>query len=197
MLPGDRPSDDPSGGWEAIAHDFAAARSDIGTDVVLRWSRDLPCGAAILDIGCGTGRPIARALADAGFALSGVDASPSLLAAFRHNLPGAEATCEAVQTSRFFDRRFDAAIAIGLIFLLDEADQHALFHRVRGALHPGGRFLFSAPRQACTWSDNLTGRVSRSLGEAAYRRALAAARFHPTGSDVDAGENHYIAAVAV
>lgn len=197
MSAGDRSSEDPSGGWEAIAHDFVAARSGIGTDVVLRWSRDLNRGAAILDIGCGTGLPIARALADAGFALWGVDASPTMLAAFRRNLPSADAACEAVQTSRFFDRRFDGAIATGLIFLLDETDQRALFHRVRGALRPGGHFLFSAPPQACTWRDNLTGRISRSLGAQAYNAALAAAQLHPIGSDVDAGENHYIAAMAI
>lgn len=190
-------SDDPSAGWEAVAATFADIRSAVGTEVVARWAHALPGRAAILDIGCGTGWPIACALADQGFALFGVDASPSLLAAFRQNLPHASTVCEAVQTSRFFDRAFDAAIAIGLIFLLAEAEQIALIGRVRSALCPGGRFLFTAPREDCAWQDTLTGRPSRSLGEATYRAALVAAGFQPLDGLTDSGGNHYLPSIAV
>lgn len=190
-------SDDPATGWEAVAAAFEALRSGTGAEQVRRWARDLPPGADILDIGCGTGWPIATALAAQGFGLFGVDASPSLLGAFRRNLPHAETVCEPVQSGTFFDRRFDAAIAIGLLFLLTEAEQIALIHRVRTALHPDGRFLFTAPRDACTWTDSLTGRPSRSLGLAAYHATLVAAGFEPAGSGVDAGGNHYLAAIAV
>lgn len=189
--------DDPSAGWDAVAAEFESLRSAIGTDVVLGWARDLPRGAEILDIGCGTGWPIAAGLADHGFVISGVDPSPRLLAAFRHNLPSARAACERAQSSRFFGRRFDAAIAIGLIFLLDETDQRALIRRVRDALHTGGRFLFSAPRQPCTWTDSLTGRPSLSLGARDYRAALADAEFELGHDLADAGGNHYFAATAV
>ncbi|WP_010543344.1 class I SAM-dependent methyltransferase [Sphingomonas elodea] len=189
-------TDDPSAGWDAVAADFEALRSSIGVDIVQRWARDLPRGTAVIDIGCGTGWPIATALAEHGFNVFGVDASPTLLAAFRRNLPGAHAACEAVQSSRFFDRRFDAAIAIGLIFLIEESEQIALIRRVRDALHPGARFLFTAPREACAWTDSLTGRTSRSLGEAAYRAALIDARFTPVEGMVDDGGNRYFASVA-
>lgn len=190
-------SDDPAAGWEAVADAYEALRSGIGTEQVQRWARDLPPGADILDIGCGTGWPIAAALAAQRFCVFGVDASPRLLAAFRRNLPNAETACEPVQSSGFFQRRFDAAIAIGLLFLLAEAEQIALIHRLRTALHAGGRFLFTAPRDACTWADSLTGRPSRSLGLAVYQATLVAAGFEPAGSAIDAGGNHYIAAIAV
>ena len=186
---------DPSRGWDAIAQEFIAARSDIGADIVRQWATRLPPGAAVLDIGCGSGAPVAEALVAAGFRVFGVDASPTLVAEFRRRLPAAEVVCEPAETSRLFDRRFDGAVAIGLLFLLPAEDQRAVIARVAAALHPGGRFLFTAPRQACDWTDSLTGQPSLSLGEDAYRRTLEQAGLHLTGVRTDAGGNHYFDAV--
>lgn len=108
-------------------------------------------------------------LARAGLAVSGIDPSPTLLAAFRHALPDAPAACEAAEDSGYFGRHFDGAVAVGLLFLLPPVTQAAVIDRVAAALRPGGRFLFSAPRIACRWSDTLTGgRHSRWA-----RRAIA------------------------
>ncbi|MDJ0276740.1 class I SAM-dependent methyltransferase [Sphingomonas sp. 2R-10] len=189
-------SSDPSLGWDRVATRFASLRSDTGSDVVQHWAGQLPPGGSIVDIGCGTGWPIARILADAGLAVSGIDPSPTLLAAFRKTLPGAPAACEPVQTSSFFGRTFDGVVAIGLLFLLDDADQHSAIARIAGALRPGGRLLFSAPRRACHWHDTLTGRMSRSLGEGTYRALLAGHRLDIVGMPVDSGGNDYFDAVA-
>ena len=179
-----------------MADRFAALRSDSGSDIVRRWATRLPAGGTIVDIGCGTGMPIARTLADAGFAVSGIDPSPILLAAFRRLLPDAPAACEAAQDSDYFGRRFDGAVAIGLLFLLPEPAQEAVIARVARALGLGGQFLFSAPRIACRWTDTLTGRESRSLGEEGYRRLLDAAGLRLSDRYDDSGGNHYFAATA-
>jgi SAM-dependent methyltransferase len=47
----------------------------------------LPAGAKVLDVGCGSGVPIARELVRRGFDLTGVDAAPEMLSLFRRNLP--------------------------------------------------------------------------------------------------------------
>nr|WP_209092163.1 class I SAM-dependent methyltransferase [Sphingomonas trueperi] len=172
-------------------------RSDVGSDIVLHWSRQLPRGGAVLDIGCGTGVPIGTCLAAQGFALFGIDPAPRMIAAFRDNVPEATAACEPAETSRFFDRRFDGVVAIGLLFLLPEAAQAAVIARVGPALHPGGRFLFSAPRERCDWEDSLTGRRSWSLGEAGYGALVEAAGLEMAGCHRDAGGNDYFDAVAV
>ncbi|WP_020653010.1 class I SAM-dependent methyltransferase [Massilia niastensis] len=185
-------NDDPSGGWEAIAAEFLAARSDIGSGVVRRWATHLPPGADVVDIGCGSGAPISLALVEEGFTVFGIDASPTLLSAFRRRFPEAPAACEAVQGSTFFGRKFDGAVAVGLMFLLAEDDQRKLIDSVGTALKPGGRFLFSAPRAPCAWKDLQTGRPSRSLGEATYRRLLAGAGMRLMNSYVDEGDNHYV-----
>lgn len=69
--------------WESIAMDFVAARSDIGSDVVRRWAERLPPGGQVVDIGCGSGTPVASTLVKAGLVVAGIDASPTLLSLFR------------------------------------------------------------------------------------------------------------------
>jgi len=186
---------DRSRGWNAIADRFMDARSEIGVGTVRRWAGLLPPGADIVDIGCGSGVPISAALDSDGFRVFGIDASPALVAEFRRRLPAAEVACEAAETSCLFHRMFDAAVAIGLMFLLPADDQHRVIERVGSALKPGGRFLFSAPRQSCTWRDILTGEPSLSLGEDGYRSALEKMGMTLCGHYVDEGENHYFDAV--
>lgn len=184
-----------SNGYEAVAEEFIRnrERSAIGTEVVQAWSRLLPAGARVLDLGCGAGAPVAVQLSRAGFAVYGIDASPTLVAAFRQRLPQARVACEPVEHSRFFELQFDGVVAIGLLFLLDEALQRTLVERIAASLLPGGRFLFTAPTRRCTWIDVLTGRESRSLGRDAYLAALAAAGMVLECEYVDAGENHHFA----
>lgn len=184
--------DDRSEGWDGIAGQFLAARSATGTALVRSWAqRAVPRAGSIVDIGCGSGVPIAEVLIADGFHVSGIDASPKLLEAFRRRFPDAPSACEAAQDSGFFDRSFDAAVAIGLVFLLSAADQRALLPRAAHALNPGGRLLFSAPRETCEWNDLLTGRQSRSLGEPAYAALLEASGLRLIAQHHDEGGNHY------
>lgn len=184
---------DPSNGYEAVAREFIRLReqSIIGRATVRSWARSLRPGAAILDLGCGSGVPISAALYDDGFTLFGIDASASLTAAFRQRLPEAEVACEALETSSFFGRTFDGVIAIGVMFLLPADAQQRLIHKVAGALNPGGSLLFTSPTQVCTWNDILTGRTSRSLGAESYKATCAAAGLSLAGEYEDEGENHY------
>ena len=87
------------------------------------------------------------------------------------------------------------SIAVGLTFLLAEPDQLKLIERVGRALRPGGRYLLSAPRRACTWQDIQTGHTSHSLGETCYEQLLHGAGMHLTNVLVDEGGNDYFDAM--
>jgi SAM-dependent methyltransferase len=184
---------DLSNGYEALARTFMARRSESAVGVVTAraWAASLPSGGTVLDLGCGHGVPISQTLIEAGLDVYGVEASPSLAAAFRQRFPQSPVACEAVERSRFFDRTFDGAIAWGLMFLLPADTQIALISRVAAALVPGGRFLFTSPAEVCTWTDILTRRESRSLGADRYRSALSDAGLLLLGEYEDEGRNHY------
>jgi 2-polyprenyl-3-methyl-5-hydroxy-6-metoxy-1,4-benzoquinol methylase len=187
--------DDASLGWNAVARDFIARRSPIiGVSVIRNWAATVPSGGSVLDLGCGHGAPISAALVESGFSVYGVDASAHLVLEFRKRLPKAQVRCEAVETSFFYDRTFDAAIAIGLMFLLNEQSQRLLIRRVSNAVRPGGAFLFTAPTQAVSWTDALTERKSQSLGLKVYESLLKNGGFDLLDRFSDEGDNHYYSA---
>lgn len=184
-------SEDASNGYEAAAEAFMRLRSATGLATVRKWAASLPRGGAVLDVGAGSGEPLAAALIEEGFDVFAVDAAPTMVAAFRRRFPGAAVACEPAERSAFFNRTFDGALAVGLVFLLPADGQRDLIRRMAAALNPGGRLLFSAPRQVCEWDDRLTGRPSSSLGAAAYRRIIAGCGLRFIGDHVDEGGNCY------
>lgn len=191
---------DPSNGYERVAAKFLAGRgrapaTAVGVMHVRNWARGLPRGAAVLDLGCGPGIPITKALIDEGLDVYGVDAAPSLVAAFRRNFPEATVACESVLDSSFFDRTFDGVVAWGLMFLLQPGEQRELIERIGAALAPGGRLLFTSPALPLSWNDIMTGLESRSLGAAEYRKLLSAAGVSVVAEYEDEGQNHYFDAL--
>ncbi len=186
---------DKSNGYEEVAAVFIAGRgrdsSETGASDVAYWSQMLPGGATVLDLGCGTGVPISQALIERGFNVYGVDASPTMVAAFRSRFPTNPVECAAVEDSDFFGWTFDGVVAWGLFFLLDVEVQRRLIKKITKILRSGGRLLFTSPSQSCSWRDILTGRISISLGHEAYRSALEAEGMSLVGTHLDDAANHY------
>ena len=185
---------DPSNGYEAVAAQFISGpgrRTLIGAQTVGEWATRLRAGSSVLDLGCGSGYPITQQLVDAGLTVFGVDASPTMVAAFRARFPDVEVECNSVKDSTFFRREFDGVIAWGLLFLLSRESQVELIRKVAKILKPGGEFLFTAPSQECEWSDVMTDRLSRSLGAATYRRLMKEEGLLLVSETDDEGGNHY------
>jgi SAM-dependent methyltransferase len=189
---------DKSNGYEEIASIFIPGRgrnrSGVGASVVAEWSHLLPAGATVLDLGCGTGIPISLTLIERGCNVHGVDASVSMTAEFRANFPTAPVQCAAIEDSDFFGRTFDGVVAWGLLFLLSAEVQRKLFAKVAAVLPSGGRLLFTAPSQPCSWLDAMTEKTSISLGHDAYCVALDAEGMSLVGTYVDEGQNYHYSA---
>lgn len=192
---------DKSNGYERIAKRFIEIRGQvangIGTSSVRNWAQALPKGSIVLDLGCGTGIPISKVLADEGLTVYGIDASPTLIKAFRQNFPTAPVACESAEDSLFFNRKFNAIIAWGLIFLLSKDAQAKVIEKSADALQSGGKLLFTAPYQKTHWVDVMTGQYSRSLGVEKYKELLTASKLSLIEEFEDEGENHYFNAIKI
>jgi SAM-dependent methyltransferase len=86
----------------------------------------LPACGSVLDIGCGSGEPIARYLIEAGLDLAGVDASPAMIAMCRTRFPERDWTVADMRRLAL-GRRFDGLLAWDSFFHLTPEDQRAMF----------------------------------------------------------------------
>jgi SAM-dependent methyltransferase len=103
----------------------------------------VPPGARVLDLGCGSGVPIARQLVDRGFSVTGVDFSPAQIARARANVPEAELVCADVLELELPEASFDAVVAAFVLGHVPRRDQPELLARIARWLRPGGRALVS------------------------------------------------------
>lgn len=190
---------DKSNGYENIAKRFIEIRGKkldgIGQLSVRNWIKNLPENSIVLDLGCGTGIPITKVLLEEKMNVYAIDASSSLIGQFQNNFPNISVECEAVENSNFFDKKFDAIIAWGLIFLLSENTQIGLLKKIGNSLKPGGKLLFTAPEQKTEWEDIMTKKKSRSLGAKKYKQVLNEIDLIVIQEFNDEGENHYFGVI--
>jgi SAM-dependent methyltransferase len=102
----------------------------------------VPAPARLLDVCCGTGY-LAGLLADAGYHVTGFDASPAMIELARARAP--RARFEVAEAADFRTRaRFDGALSTfdSLNHILDPADLGQAFRRVAAVLKPGAPFAF-------------------------------------------------------
>lgn len=94
-------------------------------------------GEAILDLGCGTGH-LAKAIAESGAHVVGIDGSASMIASARTAYPELEFH---VQDARNFSlpTTFDAVFSNATLHWIPEAEQ--VVSAIARALKPGGRFV--------------------------------------------------------
>lgn len=151
----------------------------------------VPAGGAVLDLGCGSGEPIARYLIEQGRGLTGVDAAPALIDLCRRRFP--EQTWR-VADMRGLDlgRTFDGVIAWHSAFHLTPADQRAMFPVYARHLGPGGVLMFTSGSAYGESVGEWRGEplYHGSLSTAEYRAALAHAGFEVLehrGDDAETG----------
>lgn len=131
--------------YDKIFDWYVTARNPTaGVEAVREFSRNLPPKAKILDIGCGHGLPITHTLHELGFQLYGIDSSPKMMSKFSENFPDRPAQCSNVLHSDFFNTRFDAIIAYGLLVHLPQDQQTKVIEKVSEHLQCGGCFLFNS-----------------------------------------------------
>jgi len=132
----------------------------------------------VLDIGCGFGHPIAQHIVGAGYALTGVDTSPPLIAECRNILPEAKLILADMRRLDLGER-FGGILAWDSFFHLTPDDQRAMFPVFRAHSAPGAALMFTSGPHFGEAIGTFEGEplYHGSLSEAEYRALLEAHGF--------------------
>ena len=151
-----------------------------------RFCSLLPAGTKVLDIGCGSGLPIARELIRRGFGVTGVDGAPEMLALFRHNLPDAPAVL-ADMRALALGETFAGILAWDSFFHLSPADQRTMFARFQAHAASGAALMFTSGPAEGSAIGELEGEplYHGSLDPEEYRSLLESAGFRPVSHVVE------------
>ncbi len=129
-----------------------------------RFKAAIPSGEAILDLGCGSGEPIARYLIASGLHVTGVDSSSSLVELCQERFPDEEWIVGDMREVRL-DRRFGGILAWDSFFHLTPDDQRRMFAVFDAHAGEGAALMFtSGPRAGEA--------IGSYRGEALYHASL-------------------------
>lgn len=131
-------------GYDLVAEQYLATKDQkdsLALDALREMSRDLPPGAAVLDLGCGAGIPATRWLAERGFSVTGVDFSAKQLELARQLVPGATFVRVDMTDLDFAPGTFDAVVALHSIIHVPREEHPALLANIHTWLRPGGLLL--------------------------------------------------------
>ncbi|MGB5035333.1 MAG: class I SAM-dependent methyltransferase [Blastocatellia bacterium] len=131
--------------YNAIAEAWDDARSKFSgreREYLEQFLDGLPVPSSLLDLGCGTGRPIAEYLLERGNRVTGVDQSREMLAIARDRLPSGTWIEQRIEE---FDsaERFDGIVCWDALFHIERSLHETLIRRMARMLVEGGRLILT------------------------------------------------------
>ncbi|MEU8774192.1 class I SAM-dependent methyltransferase [Streptomyces sp. NPDC048606] len=123
-----------------IAYERAFGRIPAQVEAVDWLAGRLAPGARVLDVGSGTGRPVADRLVRAGYEVTGIDVSTVMVELARAQVPGAR--FEWVDVRDFEpDGPYDAVCGFFPLLMMSRREAAAALRRMAGWLAPGGHLV--------------------------------------------------------
>ncbi len=138
----------------------------------------VPAGGSILDLGCGTGEPIAKFFIDKGFKVTGIDGSKKMIELCKKRFPS-ETWIVSDMREINLKKQFDVILAWHSFFHLDGESQRNMFKLFASHLKPNGVLAFtSGYDEEEVWSDNNGQELYHaSLSTSEYEKILHANSF--------------------
>lgn len=156
-------------------------------------ARTLPAGSRVLDIGCGTGVPTSRQLAEAGHSVLGVDLSRGMIDIARAAVP--EAEFRVLDLAELEDStrpgEFDGVAAFFALLMLPKAEIPVAMRMVHGRLRPGG--LLALSMVEADVDDTSIPFLGNSIRVSGYLREELRALVEETGFEIESEEAYSFA----
>ena len=131
--------------YNRIAQQWAAARTAFygrERDYLDLLIAGLPADSVILDLGCGTGRPMAEYVIARGYHVIGVDEAENLLDQAKSSFPGERWIHSSIQDYAFADA-YDCAMVWDSLFHIDRERHEPILARVIEGLPLDGKLMLT------------------------------------------------------
>jgi len=116
--------------------------------------KHIPAGGTILDVGCGTGEPMADFFIKQKYKVTGVDASTKMIDLCKQRFPTGRWIL-ADMRELALPEQFDLVIAWHSLFHLPPEDQEPTLNLLASFVKQGGLFIFTGgPEYGEIWSEN-------------------------------------------
>ena len=135
----------------------------------VRFVELLPNNATVLDLGCGPGKPVAKHLIEYGHRVTGVDASPPMIAMCRERMPDHEWIVSDMREVAL-GRRFQGILGWDSYFFLPPDDQARMFEVFATHAAPGAILMFNT-------GTALGSAIGKYRGEPLYHASLDTAEY--------------------
>ena len=133
--------------YDRRSSDWIADRGQVLTERDRLWldrfAATLQPADAVLDVGCGSGRPVAAALLERGFTVTGVDSSPRLIAHATREVPAGR-FLQADMRTLDLGRTFGGVLAWYSLFHLSPEDQRRTLPRLLAHCAPRATIMFTS-----------------------------------------------------
>jgi cyclopropane fatty-acyl-phospholipid synthase-like methyltransferase len=132
--------------YDLIAEQWNSTRNKLGSheqkflDLILE---SLPSNSTVLDLGCGTGKPMDMLVHEAGHKIFGIDRSSKLLEIAKKNLPDSEFLLADLETV-VLEGEYDAAICWDALFHIERKHHEPILKKIAAALRANSRLILTA-----------------------------------------------------
>lgn len=127
--------------YDRIALDYHGSRlakTEKNISFLDGFAQHWPARGAVLDLGCGSGCPVAKYFYDRGLEVTGVDVSSAMLELAREAMPHGTFIRDDMAAVHFPDGGFDLVLSFFAIFHVPRTRHADLFGKIHNWLRPGG-----------------------------------------------------------
>jgi len=146
--------------YDQMAESYMESRSSFDNTAQLEELAGLiPPHSRVLDLGCGTGLPVAKFFADRGHEVIGVDLSDKMIELARKNVSSAEFYVDNILNLVFDKDCFDLIVSFYCLFHFKKEKQLEVFHKIVNWLRIKGYSYFTLATEEYTGKADFEGTI--------------------------------------
>jgi ubiquinone/menaquinone biosynthesis C-methylase UbiE len=132
-------------GYSKIAKAYHKQRGRYESKVLLaKFSKLLPTGSTVIDLGCGAGVPVAKFLVNKKYDITGIDFAEGMVRLAKKNVPKAKFIRMDITKMKFKPNSFDGAVSFYTLIHIPREKHAGIYKKLHRIIKPDGIALLNA-----------------------------------------------------